>query len=194
MPHFTYIARTVDGRIERGSINAASLDDARERLRKQALLVEELHASAGMLSAKPETVQPKPVWTVTEPVVPAKAAVAAPAQPAVATIQATAMAQHGEDIHYAPLSDTLRLFAGWLMAWYGIVYLFGSYQAQGKLPVSWTFLENMFTSPLILRFAFATYVFLLCGSLHRWLGGGIGKGILVTLLGLIMFAFFHTGV
>jgi hypothetical protein len=95
---------------------------------------------------------------------------------------------------YVPIGDTLRLFAGWLIAWYAVVYLLGSYQAQNKLPFDVPFVDSMFTSPLILRFAFGTYLFLFFGTLHRWLAGGIFKGLLLCVLWVITFAFFHVNV
>ena len=35
---------------------------------------------------------------------------------------------------YHPLSDTLRLYAGWLFAWYVVIYALGWYQRTRALP------------------------------------------------------------
>lgn len=91
---------------------------------------------------------------------------------------------------YAPLIDTFRLYAGWLLAWYAIVYLLGAYQFEQKLPFAIPFIEGLFLSPLVLKFAFGTFLFLLLSSLHRALGRGIWKGILLTIVWLLGVAWF----
>lgn len=88
---------------------------------------------------------------------------------------------------YLPLSQTLRLYAGWLLAWYGFVYLMGSLQQAGLAPWAPEFIGNLFQSPLTLYFAYGTYLFLLLGTLHRSVGGGVLKGLLFTVLGAILF-------
>lgn len=176
MPSFSYIARTADGTLEKGEISAASPEAAREKLRKMHLMVEELqeresHArTIGFAGAMP--------WTTTDDDLPAAAPVAEAAHDAV-------------DASYVPLSDTLRLFAGWLLAWYALVYLLGSFRLNGQLPFDVPFLQGLFESPLVLRFSFATFLFLSLGSLHRWLGRGAGKGIALSLLGAVLFVLFH---
>ena len=63
MPQFSYIARTAAGTLEKGSVTAPTPESARERLRKQQLLVEELKeeetgSRIGFASGMP--------WTTTE--------------------------------------------------------------------------------------------------------------------------------
>lgn len=93
---------------------------------------------------------------------------------------------------YLPLSQTLRLYAGWLLAWYGLVYLLGSLQQSGLAPWAPDFIESLFESPLTLHFTFATYLFLLLGTLHRQSGGGVLKGTLFTVAGLLLLWGFWT--
>lgn len=174
MTVFTYIARTPAGTLERGSIEAGSAEDAREQLRKQQLMVEELQqqhkkAAVGFAGVSMP-------WTTTEQDLPAETA----APSAVAT---------SED--YIPLVDTLRLFAGWLLAWYGLVYLLGSYKLSGKLTVDIPFLQSLFESGLVLRFAFGTFLFLLLTTIHTWLGKGIGKGLLLAAAWIALMVCFH---
>lgn len=183
MAHFFFIARRSDGSVQRGSLDAATVEAARERLRKQGLEVEEIQER-----------KPAPQMLIETPVRPAPAPIQAPAAAAVAASPAAAVATDDEDAGYVPLGETLRLFAGWLLAWYGVVYLFGSYQHQDKLPFRLPFIDGMFLSPLILRFAFGTFTFLFFSTLHRWLGGGIFKGFLLVVLWVIAFAFFHVNV
>lgn len=173
MPTFTYIARTQDGTLEKGEITASSPEAAREKLRKKQLMVEELKAqdaetAIGFAGAMP--------WTTTDDDLPAPSPVAdAPAA----------------DPSYIPLTDTLRLFAGWLLAWYAVVYLLGSFRMSGQLPFEVPFLQGLFESPLVLRFAFGTFLFLLLTTVHRWLGRGAGKGVALAVIGIVLFVLFH---
>ena len=91
---------------------------------------------------------------------------------------------------YAPLSDTLRLYAGWLLAWYALVYLLGSAQYFGNLPFEVPFLDGLFYSALVLRFAFGTFLFLLLSSVHRLLGRGLWKGLLLTAVWIVLMLWF----
>lgn len=141
MPAFTYIARTAQGTIDRGVIKASTIDDARERLRKQGAFVEEIQSE-----------------------------------------------------EYVPLLDTLRLFAGWLLGWYGLIYLLGALQLKGILPEDLPLIQGLFTSGLILRLTFATFLFLLFSSLHRTIHKGAGMGALLTIVGLVLFFLFHINI
>ena len=182
---FTYIARTIDGQEQRGGIDADGLEIAREILRKRNLFVEEIHTSPAeerlttsfTAPALPLQKKSDPLWTDID------------AEKKKAEQKALAM-----DHTYVPLVDTFRLFAGWLLAWYAVVYLFGSLQALKQLPFEIPFIEGLFLSPLILRLTFATYLFLLLTSIHKALGKGTGKGVLLTLVGVGLYAFFHMNV
>lgn len=164
MPHFTYTARAIDGKQERGVISAASMEEAGERLRKRALTVEEIRPAGSPNRAAPS-------WVVTDS-----------GEPATANIGSIMAPPDVHAAEYAPLTDTFRLFAGWLLAWYAIVYLLGNYQRQYELPYELSFIDNMFASMLVLRFAFGTFLFLFLNSLHRWMGGGYFKGFVLLLL------------
>lgn len=177
MTSFTYIARTSGGTLEKGEISASSPESAREKLRKKQLMVEELREaegggpSIGFAGAMP--------WTTTEDDLPAHTPVG------------KAASHNEDDPSYIPLTDTLRLFAGWLLAWYALVYLLGSFRASGRMPFDIPFLEALFVSPLVLRFSFATFLFLLLTSVHRRAGRGTGKGIVLAVAGIVIFVLFH---
>lgn len=141
MPAFTYIARTAQGTIDRGVIKASTIDDARERLRKQGAFVEEIQSE-----------------------------------------------------EYVPLLDTLRLFAGWLLGWYGLIYLLGALQLKRILPEDLPLVQSLFTSGIILRLTFATFLFLLLSSLHRALYKGAGVGALLTAIGMALFFLVHINI
>jgi hypothetical protein len=165
MPQFSYVAHTMDGTLRRGSIEAQDTETAREQLRKQQLLVEELHQST-------------------------MAEAAAPAMPVDSPLLQPEKSKPEALGSYVPLLDTLRLYAGWLLAWYGLVYLLGSYQYTKHLPFEVPFIEGLFLSPLVLEFAFATFLFLLLSTLHRWTGGGVWKGLIVAAAGILLFTMF----
>ena len=176
MSSFSYIARTAAGTLEKGSIEASTPEQAREKLRKRQLIVEELKAEE---SEKPISFAGAMPWTTTdEDAVPVMAAQTLPEDAA----------------EYIPLVDTLRLFAGWLLAWYAVVYLLGSFQLNGKIPYDIPFLQGLFESPVVLRFAFATFLFLMLTNIHTWLGKGAGKGAALGIAGIIVWGLFHLNV
>lgn len=85
---------------------------------------------------------------------------------------------------YAPLLETARLYAGWLLAWYGVIFLLAGQHALGRLPLQWDWVNALAQSPLVLRFAFGTFLFLLFSSLHHALRGKTVLGTLLSLLWL----------
>lgn len=202
MAHFSFIARRPDGSVQRGSVDAPTAEAAREKLRKQGLIVEEMQerppSPPRQQSPSPVPIAaaaaPRPAPPPPRPAPPPVAPPTAVAAPVADFVPLVKPKDNGEESGYVPLGDTLRLFAGWLLAWYGVVYLVGDYQRSGKLPFELPFVESMFTSPLILRFAFGTFLFLFFSTLHRWMGGGILKGCTLFLLWVITVAFFHVNV
>lgn len=90
---------------------------------------------------------------------------------------------------YAPLHETLRIFAGWLLAWYGLIYALGFLEVSGKLP-SLPFVHELFLSRVVLGFTFVTFLFLAASNIHKWMGGGRMKGLLLTIASLVILAGF----
>lgn len=180
MPLFSYIARDDRGRIDRGTMDALSAEAVRQNLQAKGLTVEEvLETRVPAAQANPVGFTPAMPWTTIDDPKEEKKTVQA--------IQA-------EETAYIPLVETLRLFAGWLLAWYGVVYLLGDLSMQQKMPIYVPYLEALFTSDLVLRFTFGTFLFLLFTTLHRVFGRGIGKGIALTILGVGLFIVFHLNV
>jgi hypothetical protein len=62
---------------------------------------------------------------------------------------------------------------------------------QKKITDDIPFVQGLFESPLVLRFAFGTFLFLLLTSVHRWAGRGIMKAIGLAIVGIALFAVFH---
>ena len=87
---------------------------------------------------------------------------------------------------YYPLSDTLRLYAGWLLAWYLAIYAIGWYQQTRSLPLHLPIIDELFRSSLIFGFTLATFLLLLLSSVHRAIGRGLVAGALLTVLGIVL--------
>lgn len=209
MPTFSYIAKRPDGAETRGTINAASLDAAREELRKQGLMIEDIRQQQNPPQQKPQ--QPKPQQQPrtqqqqkaplahpqsTKPAQQPKPQqqVARPSPIAAVTPQQKkpdplpwSGANNGsapklpDTPTYAPLHETLRIFAGWLLAWYGLIYALGFLESTGRLP-QLPFIHELFLSPLVLQFTFGTFLLLALSNLHRWIGRGIVTGFLLVLV------------
>jgi hypothetical protein len=205
MPNFSYIGLGIDGKEERGTIEAVSAEEARERLRKKGLMVDQV-------KYVPPAPQQPPVYPEQNRRVAAAnkgaspvsftkpaqqhpsvgAAQATPAKPAPKATPSSAAAE--EEERYVPLVDTFRLYAGWLLAWYSIVYLLGSYQFTKGLPFEIPFLEGLFLSPLVLKFAFGTFAFLMLSGIHRAMGRGLWKGLFLTVVWVALVTLFSLNV
>jgi hypothetical protein len=91
---------------------------------------------------------------------------------------------------YYPLIDTFRLYAGWLLVWYGFIYALGLYQTTRALPFKVPMIDGLFASPLILSFSFASFLFLLLTGIHRHWGRETAKGVTLTFMGVIALMIF----
>lgn len=175
MPLFTYIAKNASGQIVHGSITSLSAQAARESLKEMQLDAEELY-EAPLAHAQPPPLiaDSPPAWQVTpEPAAVASApAMRAPAEPPkpAPPVKKT----------YYPIMDTLRLYAGWLFAWYFLIFALGAYAFTRALPFEIPLAGSLFRSPIIISFAFGTFLFLLVTDVHRRLGKGIGLGLILT--------------
>jgi len=167
MATFAYIAKKPDGSEDRGTMDAASFDAAREELRKRGLLPEDIREIPGkpIVSEPPADMKPKPTplpWS----------AATNSGTPTAATSPGSAT--------YAPLHETLRIFAGWLLAWYGVIYALGFLEHTDKLPTL-PFVSELFASRLVLQFTFGTFLLLTLSNLHRWLGRGVLLGFVLGI-------------
>lgn len=113
-------------------------------------------------------------------------AMAAPAVPPT-TVKAAATHQTTDGHAYAPLTSTLRLYAGWLLAWYGLFVSLGYYVHSRALPWSVPYVEAFFLSPLIFSFTVAIFLFLVLSSVHRTVHGKFLSGILFGIFGIVLF-------
>ena len=97
-----------------------------------------------------------------------------------------------EEESYVPMHQTLRIFAGWLLAWYGLIYALGFLEQTGKIaPVP--FIHELFASHLVLQFTFGTFLLLALSNVHHWLGRGpftalfIGLAYLAGVAAFVMY-------
>ena len=88
---------------------------------------------------------------------------------------------------YHPLAATLRLYAGWLLAWYGFFVAIGYYSVNRALPWDIPFVQAFYLSPLIFSFMVAIFIFLMLSTVHRTMKGGLLSGLAFTVLGVTLF-------
>ena len=204
MPLFTYIATTDDGKVVRGTVRALSAQAARDSLKEMQLLAQELY----------ETPEGKEVSVdTTAPMQAVPSAPSASPQPVPATQQASpwkvveerssssfdfspppplgTTAPAKEHMRYFPLIDTLRLYAGWLLSWYFLIFAFGSYDFTRDLPVKIPLVSGLFQSPIIISFALGAFLFLLLTEVHKKMGKGMGKGLVLAIVGVGVFVLYR---
>lgn len=95
---------------------------------------------------------------------------------------------------YFPLLDTLRLYAGWLLAWYCLVYAVGSYQFMRDLPIRIPYADSLFLSPLVLSFTFAAYLFLLFSGWYVSWGRKKAVAAVLLVAGIALFLVYRMNV
>ncbi|PIR52331.1 hypothetical protein COU77_00910 [Candidatus Peregrinibacteria bacterium CG10_big_fil_rev_8_21_14_0_10_49_16] len=180
MPLFMYTALR-GGREHHGSLDALSLQEAREALKQAGYDVQEIHeATAGERKAIPpwergvvEHQEEKPIQREVS-------------KPVESMVLENVSA-------YSPNAfiSVLRIYAGWLLAWYALVFILGTYQLTKRLPIEFPYVDSLVQSPLLPRFAFGVFLFLLLSSLHQAWYGGIIKGTLLTAVGVGLLWGFH---
>jgi hypothetical protein len=85
------------------------------------------------------------------------------------------------------LLDTLRLYAAWLLAWYGLVMGLGYYVHERTLNFEIPFVEGLFLSSIVFSFLLAMFLFLFISSLVKALKGGLITGGLTGIIGIGFF-------
>lgn len=119
---------------------------------------------------------------------PAPAASSAP-PPSIPAPEKQEIKQAVASVSDAPFSllSTLRLYAGWLLAWYGLVMALGYYSDVRTLPFEIPFVHGLFLSSLVFSFLLATFLFLLMSSLARALRGGLITGGILGICAVGLF-------
>lgn len=181
MPLFSYRATDSMGSTQQGSIDAVDSDAAREALSQKGWTPIEVTP----LSSEPFSfVTPQPAQPSQTP------------QPIKKTDDraATAKSEASSTKVYLPIAATLRLYAGWLLAYYAIVYAVGWYAYSRPLPFEIPYVEALMISPLVLSFTFAAFLFLVGHSTYMSLGRGLWKGIFVSVIGVGVFVVYRMNV
>jgi hypothetical protein len=95
---------------------------------------------------------------------------------------------------YLPIAATLRLYAGWLLAYYSIVYAVGWYAHSRVLPKEIPYVEALMLSPLVLSFTLAAFLFLVFHTAYQAWGKGIIKGVVVSIAGVAVFVVYRMNI
>src|SRR3989344_3981896 len=159
MTEYRYRATDPFGKQQEGTVKSQSLEAAREAVSAMGLEPLEIYEASGPALPDPPTFA---LYSDLQKVHEKKVEPAREARV------------------YFPLLDTLRLYAGWLLAWYCLVYAVGSYQFMRELPVRIPYADSLFLSPLVLSFTFAAYLFLLLSGWY--VSAGRKKPVAMVLL------------
>lgn len=95
---------------------------------------------------------------------------------------------------YLSLVATLRLYAGWLLGSYFTVFALEYYHRTGAISSTLPFIDELATSPTVLLFSFAVFLFLLLSSLCLALRGGWFLGTVFSLLGAFLIWIFSANI
>lgn len=95
--------------------------------------------------------------------------------------------EHSSILQYLPLVSTLRLYAGWLLAWYGLFVGLGYYATVRSLPLDIPFVMSFYASPLIFTITVAVFLFLLFTEIQRVIHGKLISGVVLTVSGFAVF-------
>jgi len=184
MPLFSYTA--VNDRKERinGMVDAMSLQAGRNALQESGFFVEEIHEATPM---ERESTKPWETVSVQEPVEGLGTEGLSHSGP---NDQVPVPSPQHLAPNYYPLLDTVRLYAGWLLAWYILVIALGAYKETKQLPFTIPLIEGLWQSVLIIRAAFGVFIFLMLTSLHRFFGNRAWVGGWLGLLGAFLFYVF----
>ncbi len=183
MTLFRYNALNEDGEQVSGTVDAADEQTARSAL-------EDAHMTdiALTLQSSSQNIPVKPVSSSKPPEAPSlplrKTTPDVPKVPAQETVPASLSKK---TIPESSLISTLRLYAGWLVAWYGLVMALGYYSHVRILNMDIPFVEGLFLSPLVFSFLLATFLFLFMSTLTRLLKGGLVTGCILGIAGLGIF-------
>ena len=89
---------------------------------------------------------------------------------------------------YAPLFETLRLYAGWVLFWAGVLLVIMAYGEVRHLPYRVPYIQDIAQIRSIVVVACSAFLFLLASRIHSLFKGGIALGIglgIVWILGLV---------
>lgn len=94
---------------------------------------------------------------------------------------------------YISIFETLRLYAGWLLAWYGLFVAFGYYSYVRVSPVDLPAAQGFLFSPLIFSFILIIFLYLLMTTIQRALRGQMLLGSALAVIGIALFFVLQIG-
>ena len=192
MTTFRYTATDEEGNSNDGELDAHSMQAAREALIAMGLEPVEI-VETPRSGEKDDAPMPDPLPIESSP--PPLDIQAPENPPPTITEEAPKREVPADTEHvYFPLLETLRLYAGWLLAWYCLVYAIGSYQFMKELPFRLPYAESLFLSPLVLSFTFAAYLFLLLSGVYRNTGKKRIIAFFLFLIGIAVFVLYRMNV
>lgn len=198
MNTFTYVATDSSGKQVEGTLEALSLQAAHEAVIELGLEPLEIYEAATETKAEPPPAAPNPAEVPSTPEALQFSGVDLPVDEPKPEPSSQSEVPASTDVEstqvYFPLLETLRLYAGWLLAWYSLVYAVGSYQFLKELPFRIPYTESLFLSPLVLSFTFGAYLFLLLTGFYKLSGKKKSVGLLLFVLGIALFLWYRMNV
>lgn len=206
---FAFEGTEPDGNVRRGTIQAESKYQAFDKLhRTQRLYLSMLspvgitpqHRDYDLQHWQKAATPPSPPTNVTVPQNNQASPPLPPAPPkrtlqfGTPVIQATVATANAAPVASTPRSSilgTVRLYAGWLLGWYGVFLAAGHYASERSLTWTIPFSEGLYQSPLILTSTAGIFLYLLFGTIHRAIGGRILAGTMLGLLWIILLGAFR---
>lgn len=194
MSLYSYTALNAQKERLQGMVDAISLQAARSALQDTGLFVEEIHEAT---PTERESTKPWETEAVVEDTVGMVGQGGEVGN--VSTVsnvgaegveRETSNEPTSQQSTYYPLLDTLRLYAGWLLAWYVLVIALGAYQETKNLPFHIPLVEGLWQSVLIIRAAFGVFLFLILTSLYRFFGNRTWLGLILGVFGMLLFYVF----
>ncbi len=202
MPVFAFEGKDTAGTVRRGTMQAQSKYEAFKKLRDDQKLFLSMLSPVGVLPQYKDAeldqwqrgVKVAPSQSQNPAPIPQAPKAPAPrqtigftniAEPVTKSAPAVASKVPGGTYH--PLTATLRLYAGWLLAWYGLFVAVGYYSVYRVLPWDIPFVQAFYLSPLIFSFIAAIFIFLMMSAIHKAVKGGLLAGISISILGIVLF-------
>ncbi len=186
MTLYLYTAKNKEGQTVRGQINALSMQLARDALMEIKLFPEEIHEAQFVQDG----IQQKSSVDALQEVNPASNS----SEEALISENKHAIWESSDGKNYFPLLDTLRLYAGWLLAWYCLIYILGLYQQSKPLPFRIPYVQALLLSPIVLTFTLASFLFLLGTTLQKLIHKGKISGSLISIVGVVIFLLYRINV
>ncbi len=190
---FAFEGKDVSGAVHQGTIQADSKRKAFEKLQADMGLAVSMLSPVGTTPSYIDYDLDR--WQKNVPSVPATSAAPTPpvtksldfVKEAVKPLETKKTLQLPTLRAYHPLVSTLRLYAGWLLAWYALFMILGYYASVRIFTIDIPFTQAFYYSPLILRTVIALFLFLLCGTIHRAIRGKIISGFVLTIIAAAAF-------